>query len=160
MNEVYLLTGGNMGNRLDFLSKALQSIEKNCGILCQVSSIYETAAWGKEDQASFLNQVIHIQTWFTPASLLDVILKIEEELGRKRQEKYGPRMIDIDILFFNDEVIVENGLVIPHPRMQYRRFVLHPLNEIAPGKMHPLLSKTVSQMLAECTDPLAVNKFS
>jgi len=159
MTEVYLSTGGNIGNRLNYLSKAKKEIQKRCGHILQQSSIYETGAWGMENQKSFLNQVLKIETMLEPEQILKSILQIEEELGRKRQLKYGPRTIDIDILFFNDEVINLQGLKIPHPQMQNRRFVLVPLNEIAPDKIHPVFKKNVSQLLAECADPLTVNKL-
>jgi 2-amino-4-hydroxy-6-hydroxymethyldihydropteridine diphosphokinase len=159
MNEVYLLTGGNMGDRTDFLQKARKAISEKCGRITKASSIYETAAWGKEDQQAFLNQAIELETTLSPAQLLETILGIEEGLGRKREEKYGPRLIDIDILFFNDLVVNEPGLTIPHPQIQFRRFVLVPLSELNPGKLHPLSGKTVEELLLSCTDPLAVNKF-
>ena len=160
MNEVYLLTGGNIGNRLEYLSKAKEQIEKRCGSILKESSVYETAAWGKEDQGAFLNQVLKIETTLQPGELLKTILEIEEYLGRKRELKYGPRTIDIDILFFSNDIISQHSLKVPHPQMQNRRFVLAPLNEIAPDKIHPSLYKTISQLLAECPDPLAVNKFN
>lgn len=159
MNEAYLLTGGNIGNRLDYLSKAKEAIRKRCGSILKQSSIYETAAWGMENQEAFLNQVLKIETDLAPEVLLKTILQIEEELGRKRQLKYGPRTVDIDILFFNDEIINQEGLKIPHPQMQNRRFVLVPLNEIACGKIHPVFQKPVSELLDECPDLLEVNKF-
>jgi len=160
MSEVYLLTGGNIGNRLDYLLKAKEQIKKRCGSIVQESSVYETAAWGKEDQGAFLNQVLKIETNLHPEEVLKTILEIEEHLGRKRQLKYGPRIIDIDILFFDDDIINQHTLKVPHPQMQNRRFVLVPLNEIAPAKIHPSLHKTMAQILAECPDPLAVNKFN
>lgn len=160
MNEAYLLTGGNIGDRKTYLCQAKNEIEKRCGAVVAESSIYETEAWGKEDQEAFLNQALKINTTLSSEDLLQTILKIEEDLGRKRDLKYGPRIIDIDILFFNDRVIDHHGLKIPHPQMQNRRFVLVPLNEIAPQKIHPVLKKTVSQLLSDCPDPLAVNKIS
>ena len=160
MNNAYLLTGGNIGDRAEHLSKAKHTISKRCGEVLQESSIYETAAWGMEDQEPFLNQVLTLQTVLKPEELLQSILQIEEELGRQRQLKYGPRIIDIDILFFNDEVVDQKGLKIPHPQIQNRRFVLVPLNEIAPDKIHPVLQKPVSQLLTECPDLLEVNKFN
>jgi 2-amino-4-hydroxy-6-hydroxymethyldihydropteridine diphosphokinase len=160
MNEVYLLIGGNMGDRMLYLTKAKEEIEKQCGQVLQQSSIYETAAWGMEEQAAFLNQVLEIQTQLSPQQLLNNILTIEETLGRKRNIKYGPRLIDIDILLFGNKTIDVHGLKIPHPQMQHRRFVLEPLNEIAAEKVHPVLQKTIAQLLSACTDPLTVNKFS
>lgn len=159
MSEAFLLTGGNIGDRFNYLLKAKKEIEKRCGRILQLSSLYETEAWGKEDQNSFLNQVLKIETDLSAENLLKTILQIEEDLGRKRKEKYGPRIIDIDILFFNEEVIDMDGLKIPHPQMQNRRFVLAPLNEIAAKKIHPVFCKTISQLLAECADVLKVNKF-
>jgi 2-amino-4-hydroxy-6-hydroxymethyldihydropteridine diphosphokinase len=160
MNEVYLLTGGNIGDRQQYLLKASSEIGERCGDILKESSLYETAAWGNEQQEPFLNQVLKIKTEQTPLQLLNTILQIEEHLGRKRELKYGPRTIDIDILFFNNEVLQQPNLTIPHREIQNRRFVLIPLNEIAPVKLHPVLNKTVAQLLAECPDPLAVNKFN
>ena len=160
MNEAYLLIGGNMRDRLNYLLKAREAIEKRIGTITRQSGIYETAAWGLEDQSSFLNQALELQTILSAQELLTTILQIEEDLGRKRDIKYGPRIIDIDILLFNDEVINTHGLKVPHPEMQNRRFVLEPLYEIASNKIHPVLNKTIAQILAECTDPLTVNKFN
>lgn len=160
MNEAFLLTGGNIGDRKNYLWLAKKEIEERCGKILKQSSIYETAAWGKEDQEAFLNQVLKIETGLSSEELLHTILKVEEDLGRKRDLKYGPRIIDIDILFFNNEVIDLHGLKIPHPQIQNRKFVLVPLNEIAAEKIHPVFQKTVSRLLSECPDPLTVNKFS
>lgn len=160
MNEAFLLTGGNMGDSIKYLSEAKEAIKKRCGNILQESSLYETEAWGMKDQEAFLNQALKIETRLTAQQLLQTILNIEEEMGRKREIKYGPRIIDIDILFFNDETIHLPGLHIPHPQMQNRRFVLEPLNEIAGNKFHPVLQKNISQILSECDDPLAVNKIN
>jgi len=160
MNEVFLLTGGNIGNRLNYLLEAKEKIKKRCGRILQESSVYETAAWGNEKQEAFLNQVLKIESSLHPEKLLHTILQIEKYLGRKRELKYGPRTIDIDILFFDDDIINQHGLKIPHPQIQNRRFVLIPLSEIAGNKIHPVFNKTISQLLAECPDPLAVNKFN
>ncbi len=159
-NRAYLLTGGNMGDRVDLLRKAAALIEENCGPVVRTSAIYETAAWGLEDQPSFLNQVIELQTGLAAPELMQALLGIERELGRVRDARYGPRLIDIDILFYNDAVIDTENLLIPHPRMDQRRFVLTPLNELIPHFVHPVLGATVAQLLADCADPLAVNKFS
>lgn len=160
MNEAFLLIGGNMGDRGAYLSKARDAVRKRCGRIVKESSLYETAAWGRQDQDHFLNQVLHVQTPLTADELLRNVLKAEEDLGRTRDRKYGPRTIDIDILLFNEDVVNRPGLTIPHPEMQNRRFVLVPLNEIAPGKLHPVLNQTIAEVLADCTDPLAVYKFT
>lgn len=159
MNEVYLLTGGNLYDRVSFLQNARRFIEMECGAVTAFSSLYETAPWGKENQDPFLNQVLCIQTDLPAPALLASILGIEKKLGRERKEKYGPRTIDIDILFYNDDVIDTPCLQVPHPRMGERRFVLTPLQEIAPHKVHPSLGITISQMLMVCPDKLPVNKF-
>ena len=160
MNEAYLLTGGNIADRRVYLTKARGEIIKRCGRILDESSVYETAAWGKEDQDCFLNQVLRIETGLDADELLKTVLQIEEDLGRKRELKYGPRTIDIDILFFNDAIINHQGLKIPHPQMHNRRFVLTPLNEIAENKLHPVFKKKISRLLDICPDNLPVNKFN
>jgi 2-amino-4-hydroxy-6-hydroxymethyldihydropteridine diphosphokinase len=159
MNKAYLLTGGNEGDRYLNMQQARANIEHICGELIQVSSLYETAPWGNPDQPDFLNQVLLIGTKLNPRDLLKAIFSIEEKGGRIRSVKNGPRTIDIDILFYNDLVLVERGLVIPHPRIAERRFVLEPLNEISPEFVHPVLQKTVHNLLLECKDELAVKKI-
>jgi len=159
MNKAYLLTGGNEGDRYLNMQQARTNIEHICGRLLQVSSLYETAPWGKTDQADFLNQVLLIETKWSPRELLKAILQLEEKGGRIRTVKNAPRTIDIDILFYDQLVIEEPGLSIPHPRIADRRFVLEPLNEISPVYEHPVLHKTIHQLLLECTDQLAVKKI-
>lgn len=160
MNKAYLLIGGNMGDRKAFLAAAVEKIWEQCGAISSQSSLYQTAAWGIEAQAYFLNQALEIETYLTADELLKTILSIEEAIGRKREVKYGPRIIDIDILLFNDEIICIEGLIIPHPQMQNRRFVLMPLGEIAPDKTHPVFKKSITQLLEKCGDDLAVQKIS
>jgi len=158
MNQSFILTGGNQGDRLQNLARASAEIEK-LGRVLAISSIYETAAWGKTDQPDFLNQVIQLETGLSPQQLMHSLLEIESNMGRKRLEKYDPRTIDLDILYYEDEIIDEPGLMIPHPRIQLRRFVLEPLYEIAPSFLHPVFHKTTYQLLLDCPDPLPVKKL-
>jgi 2-amino-4-hydroxy-6-hydroxymethyldihydropteridine diphosphokinase len=160
MNYAYLVTGGNMGERQQELQHAASLIEERCGNIIDRSSIYETAAWGKTDQPNFLNQALVVETSLKARELLTEILYIEHLMGRDRDEKYGPRNIDIDIIFFNHQIIRDADLKIPHPAMSERRFVLQPLNEVIPAYIHPIFYKTVSQLLQECKDELPVNKLS
>ena len=149
-----------MGQRDEQLSYAARLIEERCGNIIDRSSLYETAAWGKTDQASFLNQALVLETSLNARDLLNEILYIENLMGRDRIEKYGPRIIDIDIIFFNHQMIRENGLTIPHPEMSKRRFVLEPLNEIIPAYIHPVYYKTVTELLKQCDDTLPVKKIT
>lgn len=158
MNKAYLLIGGNVGDRQQNLQQAVTAINNSCGSVLQQSAIYETAAWGKTDQQAFLNQALLVHTALTAHQLLHHALEAEVLLGRVRKERYGPRLIDIDILFFNHDIIREVALTIPHPEVQNRRFALTPLAEIAPQLLHPVLHKTISQLLAECPDTLEVRK--
>ena len=160
MNSAYLITGGNMGQRDEQLAYAARLIEERCGNIIDRSSLYETAAWGKTDQASFLNQALVLETTLNARDLLNEILYIENLMGRDRIEKYGPRIIDIDIILFNHQVIRENGLTIPHPEMSKRRFLLEPLNEVIPAYIHPVYYKTISELLDECDDTLPVKKIT
>jgi 2-amino-4-hydroxy-6-hydroxymethyldihydropteridine diphosphokinase len=160
MNRAYLLIGSNMGNREQCVTAAKEHLERHCGRLVQQSSLYQTAAWGLEEQAPFLNQAVEIHTALQPEALLHTVLFIEECLGRKREIRYGPRLIDIDILLFNNEVVHTESLQIPHPQLHNRRFALTPLAEIAPELMHPVFQKTVLQLLDECPDKLDVQKIS
>lgn len=159
MNSAYLIIGGNMGQREGQLAYAAKLIEERCGSIIDRSSIFETAAWGKIDQENFLNQALVLETSLSARDLLNEILYIENLMGRDRGEKYGPRIIDIDIIFFNHLKIKENGLVIPHPEMARRRFVLEPLNEVIPAYIHPVYYKTVNELLLQCEDKLPVKKI-
>jgi len=160
MNKAYLLTGGNLGNREENLATARELINGHCGNIIRASSLYETAAWGKTDQPSFLNQALEVDTPLNSRQLIRWILKAEKKMGRVRDEKYGPRLIDIDILLFNNEKHNYQFLKLPHPEMQNRRFALLPLAEIAPDIIHPVLNKTIHELLKECTDELPVKKYS
>ena len=158
MNKVYLLIGGNIGDRMANLAMAVQFIEKYLGKMLQISSIYETAAWGNTHQADFLNQAICIETPLTHTNLMTQILLIEKEMGRERNIPMGPRIIDIDILYYNDAIVENEQVTIPHPRISERKFVLYPLVEIAPEWIHPILHKTNTVLLKECGDSLTVHK--
>lgn len=159
MNHAYLLTGGNLGDRTENLKKAEIAIGEQAGRVLKLSSLYETAAWGTENQPDYLNQAILIETGQSAIVLLHTLLDIEKQLGRFRQEKYGARIIDIDILFFNTDIIHTSELIVPHPHIQNRRFVLVPMAEISPAFQHPLLQKKITELLTNCADPLNVRKF-
>ena len=159
MNKIYLLLGSNIGNSYAQIELAAREINKGTGKLVRRSSLYVTAAWGNRSQPDFLNQVLLIESDLSAGDTLASILEIERKMGRVRTVKNAPRIIDIDILFFNKQIIVQEDLVIPHPEIQNRRFVLVPLNELSPLYVHPVLGKTVHHLLQECEDPLEVKKF-
>lgn len=160
LHTTYLLLGTNLGNRVNQLLQAEVLISQHCGTIAQTSSIYETAAWGLQNQPNFLNKVIKVKTKLTASELLTTILQIEESMGRKRTIKMGPRVIDIDILFMqNFNHISTPNLTIPHPAIAQRRFVLTPLVELIPEYIHPTLKKTMQQLLQQCPDQLSVKKF-
>jgi len=158
MNKTYLLLGSNMGNSRQQLAIARKHIEKNIGAISRSSSLYQTAAWGKTDQPDFMNQVIIVATELSAHDTMQAILSIEKKMGRLRTEKNAPRIIDIDILLFNKEIIESAALSIPHTQLQNRRFVLIPLNELSPNLIHPVLKKTIHHLLRVCPDKLAVKK--
>lgn len=160
MNISYLLIGGNQGDRKGYLAAARAGIERMAGRILRQSSLYRTAAWGKTDQPDFLNQALEVHTELEAPDLMTTLLHIEEQMGRVRTDKYGARIIDIDMLFYNSAILHSPLLTIPHPQIPNRRFVLAPLEEIAPLLVHPQLGKTIKQLLAECPDPLDVKKIS
>jgi 2-amino-4-hydroxy-6-hydroxymethyldihydropteridine diphosphokinase len=158
MHEVLLLLGSNLGDRQSFIKQAIDLIESSIAPIKKASAVYETQSWGKADAPDYLNQVVLLETSMAPGKILEEILAIEIMLGRKREEKWGSRTIDIDILFYGQEIINEEGLHIPHPELNKRRFTLEPLNEIAPGLVHPVLNKKISQLKTELSDDLIVKK--
>lgn len=160
INHAFLLIGGNQGDRARHLAEARAAIEEDCGPLRRASAVYETEAWGLEDQPPFLNQALEVETHLPPHELLAALLSIETRLGRVRDQRYGPRLIDIDILLYGESVIDTPALRVPHPELPRRRFALVPLHEIAPGLLHPELQQTIGQLLTACPDPLTVHKIS
>ncbi|GAB1403950.1 MAG: 2-amino-4-hydroxy-6-hydroxymethyldihydropteridine diphosphokinase [Lentimicrobiaceae bacterium] len=161
INEAYLLLGSNLGDRQDYLLRARRALSCLAGNMLRASHLFETEAWGDTpDKQEYLNQAILLTTTHSPASLIRQTLRIEGSLGRQRGDnQYAARTIDIDIIFFNHMMLNTNSLVLPHPRMQLRRFVLEPLNEIAPDFVHPVFKQKVATLLSECDDCLAVKKL-
>ncbi len=156
----YLLLGGNLGDRVANLKKAIELLNDRVGGVLSVSSLYETAAWGKTDQPAFLNQAVALQTRLSALEVLDLALNIEQELGRVRKDKWGERLIDIDLILFGNQVInIPDKLQVPHPHMQHRKFVMEPLAEIAPGVLHPVLGETMLSICQNISDPLEVKKI-
>ena len=159
MVDVFLLLGSNLGNRQLYLNQAIEHISGDIAPVEKISSVYETASWGKTDLPDYLNQVIVLKTNLPALDVLNKILNIEDVLGRRREEKWGSRIIDIDILFYGQSVINESELQVPHPELHNRRFTLEPLAEIAPQFVHPLLNKNILQIKSELKDKLIVKKL-
>ena len=159
MNTVFLLTGGNLGDRLKNLQKAYKQIEQHCGNIFNQSNIYKTAAWGFTEQPDFYNQALQLQTMLPAETLMQKLLSVEETIGRKRELKFGPRIIDIDILLMDDFIINTTLITIPHALLAERRFALTPLADIAADVIHPVLHKSIKELLAECKDNLPVYKI-
>lgn len=159
MNTVYVLAGSNLGDKLQYLQQAANVMEERCGVIIKRSSLYETAAWGITDQPSFYNQAFAVSTSLSPAQFMQTLLDIENSMGRKRVVKMGPRIIDLDILLIDDFVIDTELLKVPHPFLPERQFALLPLNEIAGDIVHPVLHKTIQELLEECEDEGEVKKL-
>jgi 2-amino-4-hydroxy-6-hydroxymethyldihydropteridine diphosphokinase len=158
MHIAYLLIGSNLGDKATYLKNASSYIQQQCGQIVKQSSFYETEPWGFTEQPSFLNQAICIKTELEPAQLMHALLQIESTMGRTRTLKMGPRTIDLDILQIDQQIMDTPLLQLPHPSMHLRRFALIPMAEIAPTLLHPLFSKTMTQLLAECSDETNVQK--
>lgn len=156
---MYLLLGSNIGNSKQQVRNAIKLIKKNIGNVSRQSKLYVTAAWGNTNQPDFLNQVIVVDTKLPAIQAMQTILAIEKEMGRVRTVKNAPRNIDIDILFFNKEIIEEKILSVPHPQIPNRRFVLVPLNELSPNFKHPVFQQTIHHLLENCSDALNVKKI-
>lgn len=158
-NGIYLLLGGNLGDVSNTFKTAKHLLISNNVNVVKNSSLYKTAAWGNTAQPDFLNQVLQVETSLHPDALLKLILEIEHQIGRKRKEKWGPRVIDIDILYYNQEIIRQANLQIPHPEIENRKFALLPLSEIAGDFIHPENKKSQQWLLAHSKDNLPVIKL-
>ena len=160
MEKVILLTGGNLGDRREYLEHAVFFLAQYAGNILLRSAFYETEPWGFKADRSFLNQAIVLETEFSPQDLLREIQRIEHLLGRRRRDtRYGSRTLDIDIIFYGEQVIREPDLEIPHPRMTERLFVLMPVNEISPEWLHPVLKMPVRHLLEQCGDTHRVKRL-
>jgi 2-amino-4-hydroxy-6-hydroxymethyldihydropteridine diphosphokinase len=155
----YLLLGSNLGDREARLTQARHDLAATTGHITAASALYETAAWGLEDQPAFLNQVLAVETELSAPALLAACLAAEQQQQRERLVRWGARTLDVDILFFGQEIISTPSLTIPHPALPGRRFALVPLAEVAPQLMHPELHCTVAELLAACPDMLEVNRL-
>ncbi|NBC82346.1 MAG: 2-amino-4-hydroxy-6-hydroxymethyldihydropteridine diphosphokinase [Bacteroidetes bacterium] len=161
MNTVVLLLGSNLYNRTQYIKDAVEHIREKVGNITRHSQLYETEPWGFITEFNFLNQVIICQSALSAVDLLHTTKQIESAMGRIRnpEEGYTSRKIDIDILFYNDDIIEKNNLTIPHPRLHERKFTLVPLNELLPDFIHPVYRKKVSELLHVCKDELTVHVF-
>jgi 2-amino-4-hydroxy-6-hydroxymethyldihydropteridine diphosphokinase len=159
INQLFLSLGGNLGNTREIFEGAYPLIEKKIGKISVYSSIYQTEAWGPIPQAEFLNQVLLVSTTLSAQACLIEMLAIEKEFGRERKERWGPRTLDLDILYYSDVTIAEEDLTVPHPRIVDRKFILTPLAEIAPFYVDPTSGKSMVELLDSCTDTSQVNRF-
>jgi len=158
MNRAYILLGTNMGNKSAHLQMSIELMNLQNIFFVQQSSIYKTAAWGNTEQDDFYNQVIEVSTESSAEILLQTLLEIETKMGRTRNQKWEARIIDLDILYFNNDVIDSDKLKVPHPYLHVRRFTLVPLTEIAANFIHPIFNKTNAELLANCSDGSEVIK--
>ncbi len=161
MSIAYLLLGSNLGNRLENLHKAHACLNDLVDETLKISFVYESPSWGFEHPSRFLNQAVKIGTGLSATELLKDILDIEKKLGRiRRKDAYEARSIDIDMLFFDDMIIQQKDLIIPHPRLHLRRFALLPLADIDPGLIHPLMSKSIVELITACPDKSDVVRYT
>jgi 2-amino-4-hydroxy-6-hydroxymethyldihydropteridine diphosphokinase len=156
---IYLSLGSNIGDKLGNIEKAIAKISFLTGMPVRKSSLYETEPWENRDQEEFLNQIIAVKTELGPTDLLNELLKIEMALGRIRSKRNAPRTIDIDILIFRDLILNKPNLILPHPRIHLRKFILIPMNEIAPDLIHPVFNVRMNELLKTCADNSLVKKL-
>lgn len=156
--EVVLCLGGNKGDREKLLSRAVESLSSRFQLV-KLSTVYETEAWGGVAKGKFLNQLALISTSLASLEVLEIVQEIEMDLGRTREEPWGDRTMDIDILFYGEEIIDTEKLKVPHPFIAERRFVLVPMLELFPDRKHPISGKTSTQMLEECEDKSEVEPY-
>lgn len=159
VHRVYLLLGSNKGDRRKYLLLAQYFLSSRAGRISAVSAVYETEPWGKAGQARYLNQALEIQTELSPFRLLRLTQQIEKKLGRTNKHLNAARIIDIDILFYDDAVLKAKNLEVPHPRLHLRNFTLQPLQEIAAGYTHPVLGRSISELAKACADTGKVSIF-
>lgn len=159
MNSVVLSLGTNVGDKAGNMKTAMEMLEKIPFSIRLKSSLYETAAWGNTNQDSFYNMVIEGSTVLPAGEVMEQLLAVEKKMGRERHKKWEPRIMDLDILYFNDAEIILPGLTVPHPHLHERRFVLAPLNEILPDKIHPVLGRSTREMLSDLKDDCEVKKL-
>ena len=159
MNKVFLQLGSNLGDRELLLKDAMLAIENRVGNIVDFSKVYESVPWRVEGQNNYLNQILKVKTTLLACEVLSIVLNIEEELGRVRIEKWGERLIDIDIIFYNDSIIETPELCVPHKHLHERMFVLKPLHDIAPEMVHPKYNNTIEELLKICKDTELVKEY-
>ena len=159
MNIVFLQLGSNLGDRELLLKDAITAIENRIGDVVKFSKIYESAPWRVEGQENYLNQILKVRSTLLANEVLSIVLDIEKQLGRIRLEKWGERLIDIDIIFYNDSIIETPELCVPHKHLHERMFVLTPLHNIAPEMVHPKYNKTIEELLNMCRDTELVKEY-
>ncbi|WP_311136291.1 2-amino-4-hydroxy-6-hydroxymethyldihydropteridine diphosphokinase [Hymenobacter cellulosivorans] len=155
----YLLLGSNLGDRKAILATAVAELGRQAGPVTAQSGLYETAAWGLEEQPAFLNQAVQLKTELAPLDLLAACQQVEQQAGRERLVRWGARTLDVDILLYDNLIVNLPQLQVPHPRLPERRFALVPLAEIAAQVVHPGLANTIADLLTSCPDTLAVQLF-
>jgi 2-amino-4-hydroxy-6-hydroxymethyldihydropteridine diphosphokinase len=158
-HQATILLGTNIGEKRKNLNKAISLLKQYCGVVTKESSIYESDAWGKEDQESFYNKIIIVKTIIPPIFLMKTMLDLEKKMGRIREEKWGPRLIDMDLLFYENKIVHSKTLELPHPGISKRNFTLLPLVEINPIFLHPTLNCTIQDLLSQSKDPLTAKRI-